>query len=90
MKIAKLLTTSFIIWLILFLIDYLYELFQISESGERVTLMGLKIESHITKDEINTYFSLTPKLLLSFIIVLISVSIIYFLASKLNKDKKIE
>ncbi|MHA8042358.1 hypothetical protein ACWYYG_00070 (plasmid) [Staphylococcus xylosus] len=90
MKIAKVLTLSFIVWLILSLTDYLYELFQIDKSGTIVTLMGLRIESHITKDEINTYFSLTPQMIVSFLIILIILSLIFFLISNINGDKKSE
>ncbi|MGW7948362.1 hypothetical protein ACWEVE_13145 [Staphylococcus xylosus] len=87
MKIAKILTFSFITWLLLFVIDFLYELFQISKSETITTLMGLKIDSQMTKEEINTYFSLTPQMILSFVIIVIIVSILSFLTYKVRKSE---
>ncbi|MDR7647327.1 hypothetical protein [Staphylococcus argenteus] len=85
MKLAKLLTISFIVWLAISLIDFLYELFKITQSQTIITLMGLKIQMSMTKDEIMTYFSLNPKMLVSFITVFVIVTVIMLFFSKHNK-----
>ncbi|MDN6900192.1 hypothetical protein EVC35_04125 [Oenococcus sicerae] len=55
-------------WAIIFLIDYLVELFQINQTGTITTLTGLNITTHITPHELNTVFSLTLQSLFLYIV----------------------
>ncbi|MED1900001.1 MULTISPECIES: hypothetical protein [Bacillus] len=71
MKITKYIGIGSMIWAIVFFIDYIYELFQINESGSVTTLTGLRITTEMTKEELNTQFALTWQALLMYIIFLI-------------------
>lgn len=87
MKLAKIFTTSFVVWSALFLIDFLYELFQINGTENIVTLMGLKIDNQMSAQTITTTFGLTPRMLLSFAIVLIIVLLISIITFKFKANK---
>ncbi|MFT8813050.1 hypothetical protein [Oenococcus sp.] len=58
-KYMKQLSIASSCWMLIFVLDYIIELFQIDESGVVTTLTGLRIETHITPDELNSLFSLT-------------------------------
>jgi len=59
MKITKLIGVGTVLWAIIFLVDYIYELFQINETSVVTTMTGLKITTVMTKEELNTHFALT-------------------------------
>ncbi|WP_026830231.1 hypothetical protein [Exiguobacterium antarcticum] len=67
MKITKLIGVGTVIWAVIFLIDYIYELFQINETSVVTTMTGLKISTVMTKEELNTHFSLTLQALLMYL-----------------------
>ncbi|HCN57735.1 MULTISPECIES: hypothetical protein [unclassified Exiguobacterium] len=67
MKLTKLIGVGTVIWAVIFLIDYIYELFQINETSVVTTMTGLKISTVMTKEELNTHFSLTLQALLMYL-----------------------
>ena len=50
MKITKLIGVGTVLWAIIFLVDYIYELFQINETSVVTTMTGLKITTVMTKE----------------------------------------
>ncbi|NBK97224.1 MAG: hypothetical protein EOM50_04295 [Erysipelotrichia bacterium] len=73
-----------LIWIVLFLFDYIYHLFQIEKSGVVTTLMGLKITTEMTISELNTQFSLTIQALLIYIIF-IAICVALFTVARKKK-----
>lgn len=71
MKITKYIGIGTVIWSIVFLINYIYELFKITETSIVTTLTGLRISTVMTKEELNTDFSLTWKALIMYLLFLI-------------------
>ena len=71
MKIKKYIGIGTVIWSIVFLIDYIYELFKITETSVVTTLAGLRITTVMTKEELNTHFSLTWQALVMYLVFLI-------------------
>ncbi|MEI5907981.1 hypothetical protein WAK64_13040 [Bacillus spongiae] len=79
MKIKKYIGIGTVIWSIIFLIDYIYELFKINKTSDVTTLTGLRITTVMTKEELNTQFSLTWQSLimyLVFVIVFVSLGVL--------------
>ncbi|EIT84383.1 hypothetical protein A374_16393 [Fictibacillus macauensis ZFHKF-1] len=79
MKITKYIGIGTVIWSIVFLIDYIYELSIITETSEVTTFTGLRITTVMTKEELNTNFSLTWQdlvMYLVFLIVFVSISVL--------------
>lgn len=69
-----------ITWLVIFVINYIYELFKINESGTIVTLTGLKITTLMTEKELYTEFSLTKQALVMYIgFIICWVIVCYFI-----------
>lgn len=56
------------IWLVLFLLDYLIELFQITKTSTVITFTGLKMNTTLTSSEIYTLFSPTLRILWTYLI----------------------
>lgn len=61
MKITKLIDVGTVIQAVIFLIDYIYELFQINEISVVIRMTSLKTSTVIVKEEeeLNTHFSFT-------------------------------
>lgn len=75
-KLFKKISLATVIYVVVFLIDYVIELFRITDSGTHVTIMGLRIVTEMTPEELFTTFSLTWQVLLTYIIFTI-----FFIAS---------
>ena len=71
MKLTKLIGVGTVIWAVIFLIDYIYELFQINETSVVTTMTGLKISTVMTKEELNTHFSLTLQALIMYLVFIV-------------------
>ncbi|MGX8833284.1 hypothetical protein ACWG0P_03645 [Amedibacillus sp. YH-ame6] len=84
MKKIKLLSYGTIVWLIVFLIDYVVHLFQIDRSGVVTTLTGLKITTTMTSTELFTKFSLT----LQTVIVYVCFIVIWMILCSVLQAKK--
>ncbi|MDR3190642.1 MAG: hypothetical protein LBT80_05475 [Lactobacillaceae bacterium] len=56
-----------IVYLIIFLLNYIYELFQITKTSEVTTLLGLNIKTTITPEELETIFSVTWRMGITYI-----------------------
>ena len=74
-KLNKQLLTKYIIngsifFLYVLGLDFVIELFQINESSTVVTLLGIKIITHMTSSELTTAIGLTPKVLISYLTIL--------------------
>ena len=83
MKITKYIGVGTVIWSIVFLINYIYELFKITETSEVTTLTGLRITTVMTEEELHTNFSLTWQSLVVYLLFLIGfVSIAVLINSK--------
>lgn len=74
------------IYLAIFLLDYIIELFQITQSGSKITLLGLKIETLMTKQSLNTNFSLTYRSVLSYILFISVWMILTYVLKKYKND----
>ncbi|WP_202982893.1 hypothetical protein [Oenococcus sicerae] len=71
-RLVKQLSIASTCWAVIFLIDYLIELFQINHTSTITTLSGLKIVTQITPRELNTEFTLTFQslcLYLTFVVI---------------------
>ncbi|OXS45053.1 hypothetical protein AYP72_07130 [Ligilactobacillus agilis] len=51
-------------------LDFVIKLFQINESSTVVTLLGIKIITHMTSSELPTAIGLTPKVFISYLTIL--------------------
>ncbi|HAB33327.1 MAG TPA: hypothetical protein DCE40_04340 [Exiguobacterium sp.] len=71
MKITKLIGVGTVLWAIIFLVDYIYELFQIKETSVVTTMTGLKITTVMTKEELNTHFALTLQALVLYLVFIV-------------------
>ncbi len=78
-KIFKKISFATVIYFIVFLIDYVFELFQINESGTYLTILGLKIVTKMTPEELYTTFSLTWWVLITYIIF----TVLFIVGSKI-------
>lgn len=89
MKITKYIGIGSAIWMVVFLIDYIYELFQINKNGVVTTFSGLRITTEMTKAELNTQFSLTWQALIMYILFLVIwVGISLLISSRKRKDNR--
>ena len=64
------------IYLVVFMIDYIIELFSINSSVIKTTALGLKIITTMNEHSLNTTFSLTWGVLISYLIF-----ILFFMSS---------
>jgi len=71
MKITQLIGVGTVLWAIIFLVDYIYELFQINETSVVTTMTGLKITTVMTKEELNTHFALTLQALVLYLVFIV-------------------
>ncbi len=88
MKLTKFITFGTIIYLLLFLLDYITTLFSIDESGVYMSKLGLKINMKMNEKELFTTFSLTPQVLITYISWIILVCIFYLALKKINNRRK--
>ncbi len=77
MRYMKQISIASICWLIVFVLDFVIELFQVTTSGTKETIFGLKIITKMTTHELNTVFSLTFKALIFYLIFILIWLIIY-------------
>ena len=81
---------TIISFLILFTLDLLIELFQISQSGKDITLFGVVIKSKFTNKELLQTFSLHYRMVLALLVVLF-LNLIYTWIihhRKISKERK--
>lgn len=71
MKVTKYFGIGSIVFIILFLLDYIIELFQIYETSVKTTLLGLKITTKMTETSLNTNFSLTWRALITYMVFIV-------------------
>ncbi len=88
-KLTKAFSIGTTIWLIIFFIDYLYNLFQIDTTSVITTMTGLRISTVITETELNTTFSLTLQVVLIYFLFIGLWVILWFILLKINKSKKV-
>ncbi|GAA2966330.1 hypothetical protein [Ligilactobacillus murinus] len=67
---TKCIINGSIFFLFVLALDFVIELFQINESGTVITLLGVKIITHMTSSELTTAIGLTPKVLVSYLTIL--------------------
>ena len=74
------------IYLVAFMIDYVAELFSINSFGIKTTVLGLKIVTNMNEHSLNTTFSLTWEVLISYLIfILFFMSAFYFFKKIKNR-----
>lgn len=83
-KILKNLGISSIVYLFILVIETLYELFQIKETKEIITFLGISIKNKITSDNIMTTFGLTSKVVFTYLIF----AVIFGMATLLLEKRK--
>ncbi|ENH98203.1 hypothetical protein J416_01874 [Gracilibacillus halophilus YIM-C55.5] len=84
MKLTKFVFIGTIIYLLLFLIDYLVTLFSIDKSGVYKSKLGLEIDMTMNEEELFTTFSLTPQVLITYFTWIIIVCLGFFMIQKLR------
>ncbi|MCP3027074.1 hypothetical protein [Halobacillus sp. A5] len=84
MKLTKFIFIGTVVYLVLFLIDYLVTLFSIDESGEYMSTLGLSIDMTMNEQELFTNFSLTPQVLVTFVSWLLIVCLVYLVAKRIS------
>ncbi|MFG6146846.1 hypothetical protein [Halobacillus sp. B23F22_1] len=87
MKLTKFIFIGTVVYLVLFLIDYLVTLFSINESGEYMSTLGLSIDMTMTEEELFTNFSLTPQVLVTFVSWLMIVCLVFLVAKRIRYGK---
>lgn len=87
MKNIKYIGYGTITWMVIFVINYIYELFKINESGTIITLTGLKITTLMTEKELYTEFSLTKQSLVMYISFIICWFIVCYFINYRKKSK---
>lgn len=85
MKYMKQISIASACWLIVFILDSVIELFQVTTSGTKETMFGLKIINKMTTHELNTVFSLTFKSLIFYLTFILIWLVIYSFIVR-NKD----
>lgn len=86
MNYYKAFSTGSCIYLVIFMIDYVVELFSISSSGTTNTALGLEIITKMNNNPLNTTFSLTWKVLILYLVfILLFMSIFYFFKKTKNR-----
>ncbi len=84
-KLIKQFSYATLLWVIVFLIDYGVELFQVINS-ERVTLMGLYIKSTEDSSGLYTIFGFTPKIIWVYLgVIFIWCGTYYMIMRRRNK-----
>lgn len=86
MKLTKSIGIGTLLWLLIFTIDTIYELFQINETSEVITLTGLRITTDITQAALHTQFALTWQTLMMYLAFLF----IFVLFMYVMNRKKVE
>ena len=87
MKLPKYIFGGTLVYLVAFLIDYVTTLFAIDESGNYHSKLGLKISMEMNAEEMYTVFSLTPQILLTYIIWISFVCLVLFIIKKKLQKK---
>ncbi|WP_101841962.1 hypothetical protein [Halobacillus sp. Marseille-P3879] len=87
MKLTKFIFIGTVVYLVLFLIDYLVTLFSIDESGEYKSTLGLNIDMTMNEEELFTNFSLTPQVLITFVSWLLIVCLVYLVAKRISQRR---
>ena len=88
LKYIKLLSFTTTSYLALFVIDSIFELFKINNSGTVTTFLGLQITTLMTTKKLDTTFSLTWKVLFIYIGFTAIVSLCYVTYVKIWASKK--
>ena len=73
------------IYLVAFIIDYIIELFSINSSGIKITALGLKIITNMNEHSLNTTFSLTWRVLISYLIFILFFMSAFYFFKKIKK-----
>lgn len=60
-----------IVFLILTVLDLIFELFQINQSGKVVTLFGVVIESVFTSEKLEMIFSLNSRMFFAYLMTIL-------------------
>ena len=77
------------IYLVVFMIDYIIELFSINSSGIKTTALGLKIITTMNEHSLNTNFSLTWEVLISYLIFILFFMFAFYFLKKIKKQMTI-
>ena len=72
------------IYLVVFMIDYIIELFSINSSGIKTTALGLKIVTTMNEHSLNTTFSLTWEVLISYLIFILFFMFAFYFFKKIK------
>lgn len=67
------------IGLVIFIGESMYELFKIEESGTVTTILGLRISTSMTKEELYNQFTLTSKVIYFYILFIIVCSVLFYI-----------
>lgn len=84
MNYYKALSTGSCVYLVIFMIDYVVELFSIDSSGTKITALGLKIITKMNNNSLNTTFSLTWKILILYLTFILLFMIIFYFLKKIK------
>lgn len=85
MKLSRILSFGSLIYLIVFVIDWIGTLFTLGDTNEVVeSFLGVKIEQTITPHVLDLQTYLLPRALISYIVFLIVLTLIYYIVKRLQ------
>lgn len=88
MKYSKILELATTGYLIIFVVDAIFELFKINSSGTVTTFLGLQITTLMTAKKLDTTFSLTWSVLLWYIVFMVIINLVYIGYMKIWRQRK--
>ena len=71
-----------VVFVAVFIIDFVIELFQINGSAVKTTLLGLRIKTSVNPAELFTTFALTLRVLISYLIFIVSWVSVFMIARR--------
>lgn len=89
MKLSRFIVVGTVIYAVVFLIDFLTTLFAIDESGVYHSKLGLKLTMEKSPEELFTTFTLTPRILVTYIVWILIVCLFYVIIQQIKKRKSV-
>ncbi|MDR2976225.1 MAG: hypothetical protein LBV19_02785 [Streptococcaceae bacterium] len=81
-KVFQNIGTATVVYLFILVVETLFELFQIKETREVLTFLGIMIKSRFTSHEISTTFGPTPRLAVTYLIFVTVFVLVLFVFRK--------
>ena len=83
MNYIKQISYAIMVFMVVFVLDFIHTLFSIQHSGINFTMLGMRITTKMTNKSLENYFTLTPKTAIClFAFILIWLAIYYIINKK--------